>query len=179
MPGDPTTPTDATTGREHDVAQLDAALMGEPRLRAVPSRPHEVVMAFAALRTSLPLALVVGAPAALLRGADGLVTALFVLVLVVGMFVLTGIAHGWAAGRGPGALQAVAMGGLFVRLWLYATLLAILRPLEVLDPTTLVIATPVVVFTLLAYEVRFVSSRREFLFIDVAARRRTDRKDRS
>jgi hypothetical protein len=161
------------------VAQLDAALMGEPRLRAVPSRPHEVVMALAALRGAVPLGVAVAVPAAMLRGSGGLVTALFVVVLVVGMFVVTGMAHGWAAGKGPGALQAVAMGGLFVRLWVYATVLAVLRPLEVLDPTTLVIATPVVVFTLLAYEVRLVSSRREFLFLDVAARPRTDRKDRS
>jgi hypothetical protein len=136
-------------------------------------------MAHAALRVAVPLALVVAGVAGLVRGASGAATALFVVALVVGLFALTGLAHGWAATRGVGALQAVAMGGLFVRLWLYATLLAVLRPLEVLDPLTLVIATPFVVFTLLAYEVRFVSTRREFLFLDVAARERTDRKDRS
>jgi hypothetical protein len=161
------------------VAQLDAALMGTPRLRSVPTRPHEVAMAHAALRVAVPLGLVAAGVAGLVRGASGAGTAVFVVALVVGLFALTGFAHGWAATRGVGALQAVAMGGLFVRLWLYATLLAVLRPLEVLDPLTLVIATPFVVFTLLAYEVRFVSSRREFLFLDVAARERADRKDRS
>jgi hypothetical protein len=170
-------PTTATTGREHHVAELDVALPGTSRLRAVPTRQQETQLSLAALRIILPLALIVGIPATLLRGTAGLATALFVLALVVGVFVLTGFAHGWAGRRSLVALQTVAMAGVFIRLLLYGVLLAVLRPIEVLDPVTLAVATPIVVFALLAFEARYVSSRREFLFLDLAACSPVDRKE--
>ena len=136
-------------------------------------------MAGAALRIGLPLVLVLVVPAALLRGAGAALTAGFVVVLVVGLFALTGLAHGWAATRGLVTFQAVVMGGLFLRLSVYAVLLVTLHPTDLLDPIVLAITTPIVVLTLLAYEVRFVSSRPEFLFLDTTARAGTDRKDRA
>jgi hypothetical protein len=159
------------------VAQLDAALQGRSRLRALPGRPHEVVLAVGALRVVPLLVVIAVVPASLVRGPVGAGTAAFVLAIVVGLFALSAWAHAWAAQRGLGALQAVALGGLFARLWLYAVALALFR--DVLDPLVLAIVTPIVVFTLLAYEVRLVSSRPEFSFVDTSVRPGSDRKDRS
>lgn len=152
-----------------DAAQ-HAAPVGQRRGDVVP----EVAMGRAALLAAVPIALVLTVPAGLLRGSGGVLAVLVITVLWVGMFAVTGLVHGWAAPRGPVALQAVAMGGLFVRLLVYASTLLLLRPLEVIDPATLVVATPVVVFALLAYEVRFLTVRRETRFLEEPA----DRKDR-
>jgi hypothetical protein len=160
------------------MAQLDAALPGGARVPATPSRT-EADLARAALRLLVPLGLVVMTGAGVLRGTSGLLTAAFVLALVVGLFVLTALAHAWAAARGVVVFQAVVLAALLARLGLYGVLLVVLRPLEVLDPLTLVVATPVVVIALLTHEVRYVSSRREFLFLDLDARIPTTRKDRS
>lgn len=125
-------------------------------------------MAGEAVRVGLPLAVVAVVIAAWLRGGHGALTASFAAMLVVGGFALTGLAHGWAARRSPAALQAVALGGLLARLWVYAVLLVVLRPTDLLDGVTLAVAVPALVVTLLAAEVRFVSVHRELWWLDLA-----------
>ena len=136
-------------------------------------------MAGAALRLAVPLVALTTLPAWLARGSAGAWTAGLVTGVVVGMFALTGFAHGRAARYGPSALMAVALGGMVIRLGSIGVLLLMLRPTDLLDGPTLAVVTPVVIFALLAYEVRFVSTRPETLQVDADARARTDREDRS
>lgn len=158
--------------------QLDAPT-SDARPRVEPSRPHEFAMAKAALKVAAPALVPIVGIAWLARGTAGAWTAGLVTAVVVAMFAVTGFAHGKAARYGPTALMAVALGGMVVRLGSIGVLLIVLRPTDLLDAPTLAVVTPVVIFALLAYEVRFVSTRPESLQVDASARARTDREDRS
>jgi hypothetical protein len=125
-------------------------------------------MAELAFALAGPLSLALVVPAGIVRGTVGAATALFAVALVVGGFGVTGLAHGRAAVHGPATLQAVALGGMILRLWLYGVLLVVLGPVSFIDGPTLAVAVPVAVVVLLAAEVRFVSTHPELWFVEVA-----------
>lgn len=166
---------------------LLATCPGDAPLRVPDARAHESRMATVALRLAGPLTLALAVPAGIVRGPVGAATALFAVGLVVGGFALTGFAHGRAAAHGPTALQAVALGGMILRLWTYGMLLVVLGPVSWLDGPTLGAAIPLSVVVLLAAEVRFVSTTPDLWFVEVSdagqprpvAAVTSDRKDRA
>lgn len=114
-------------------------------------------MARAALPVGLALAVLAVIAVLPVRGAAGALTALGAVVFVVGNFYLTGRALAWAGRIGPAALQAVALGGFFVKLVVLAIALVLLRPVEAIDGPVLAITTVVATVVVLVAEVRFVS----------------------
>lgn len=169
------------------MADLLATCQGDAPLRVPDARAHEARMATAALRIAGPLTLALAVPAGVIRGPFGAATALFAVGLVVGGFAATGYAHGRAAAHGPAALQAVALGGMLLRLWTYGVLLVLLGRVSWLDAPTLGAAIPIAVVVLLAAEVRFVTTQPDLWFVEVpdagsprlAASATSDRKDRA
>ena len=113
-------------------------------------------MAQTALKLGLPMAVVAVAVAVPLRGWDGGLTALGAVVVVIGSFYVTGRSLAWAAPKSLAVLQGVALGGLFLRLVLYALLIVLLRGVEAVDGPVLAITAAVAMVFLLAYETRFV-----------------------
>lgn len=100
-------------------------------------------------------------------GAKGVWTALGSVVLVVGGFAMSGLALRWAARRSPAMVQAAMLGGLLARFVLYALLIVILSPTDLVDAATLAVVVPLATFVLLAVEVRVVMQP-EFRMIDPA-----------
>lgn len=113
------------------------------------------------VRTALVVGVGLGIPAAvvagMLRGSHALWTAVGATVLVVGGFALSGLGLRWASRRSPASVQAVMVGGLLLRLCLYAILLVTLPATGVVDEPTLAVVIPLVTFVLLAAEVRLVT----------------------
>lgn len=143
----------------------------------------ETEMVRAAVRAGVVVGVPIVAVAAVWRGTAGGLTALVTVAFVVAMFALTGVSLRWAAAHGPTAIQAVALGGFFVRLVLYAVLIMALRPVEAIDDTVLAVSAAVALVAVLAYEVRIVLTNRQFWFVDASVRPATappvvDRKDR-
>lgn len=119
-------------------------------------------MLSAAWRVGLVLAAVCVPAAAGLRGPRGAATAASLIAIVVGGFLLTGLSLRWAGRRGPTSVQAVALGGVVLKLSVYALLIVTLAPMGVIDRPTLGLTAPVAIFTLLAVEVRLVVTNPEF-----------------
>lgn len=132
---------------------------------------NEVTMARAAVRVGAAVAVPVVGLSWLLRGPQGGLTALGAVLLVVGTFYVTGRTLHWAGNISPTVLQAVALGGFFVRLVLYAALIVLLRPVEAIDGHVLAISTAVTLVVVLAYEVRLVLRHAEFWWVLPEARR--------
>lgn len=132
----------------------------------------------AAWRVGLLLGVVAVPAAAWLRGVRGAGTAVGVLAVVVGGFLLTGLSLRWAAPRGPTSVQAVALGGVVVKLSLYALLIVTLAPLGVIDRPTLGVTAPVVLTVLLLAEVRLVVTDPEFRMLHSTPAWARDGKDR-
>ena len=63
-------------------------------------------------------------------------------------------------------LQGVALGGLFVRLVLYAVLLIALSPVEAVDGPVLAATVAVATIVLLTYETRFVLRTSQLWWLD-------------
>lgn len=116
----------------------------------------------AAAGVGLVLVVVCVPAAGWLRGVGGAATAAGILAVVVGGFLLTGLSLRWAAPRGPTTVQAVALGGLLVKLSAYALLIVTLAPLGVIDRPTLALTAPVALVALLTVEVRLVVTNPEF-----------------
>lgn len=132
----------------------------------------------AARRVGLVL-LVVFVPAAwLLRGTGGAGTALGVLAVVIGGFLLTGRSLRWAGQRGPTTVQAVALGGTLFKLCLYALLIVTLAPLGVIDRPTLAVTAPLALTILLVVEARLVVTNPEFRMLHSTPAWARDGKDR-
>jgi hypothetical protein len=125
----------------------------------------EVAMARTAVRVGALLAVPTVALAWLLRGPAAGLTALGAVLFVTGLFWLNGHSLAWAGRRGPTVLQAVALGGFFLRLVTYAALIVLLRPIEAIDGHVLAISTAVTTIIVLAVEVRFVLRHGEFWFV--------------
>lgn len=145
---------------------------------------NEVTMARAAVRVGAAVAVPVVGVSWLLRGVDGGLTALGAVLLVVGTFYVTGRTLHWAGNISPTVLQAVALGGFFIRLVLYAALIVLLRPVEAVDGPVLAISTAVTLVVVLAAEVRLVLRHAEFWWVLPEAgprrdRRPSDRKERA
>lgn len=119
-------------------------------------------MLSAAWRVGLVLVLVCVPAAAGLRGPRGAATAAALIAIVVGGFLLTGLSLRWAGRRGPTSVQAVALGGVVLKLSVYALLIVTLAPMGVIDRPTLGLTAPVAIFALLAVEVRLVVTNPEF-----------------
>ena len=132
----------------------------------------------AAWRGRVVLAVLCVPAAAVVRGARGAWTAVFLLTIVVGGFLLTGLSLRWAGRRGPTTVQAVALGGVVVKLSLYALLIAILAPLGVIDRPTLGVTAPVALITLLVVEARLVMTNPEFRMLHSTPAWARDGKDR-
>lgn len=132
----------------------------------------------AAWRVGVVLAVLCVPAAAVVRGARGAWTAAGILLVVVGGFLLTGLSLRWAARRGPTSVQAVALGGVVVKLSLYALLIAILAPLGVIDRPTLGVTAPVALITLLVVEARLVMTNPEFRMLHSTPAWARDGKDR-
>lgn len=142
---------------------------GDRRLTSPAPEAGETVMVHAAARLGAVLGPVVVAVAWWLRGLRGGLTATGAVLLVVGVFAVTGWSLRWAARRGPAVLQAVALGGFGVRLGLYALAVVLLSPLEAVDGHALAVSTGVVLVALLAYEARVLTTRSELWWIDPEA----------
>lgn len=128
-----------------------------PRADAPPrSDGSELAMARAALKVGVPMAVLAVAIVGPWRGTASALTALGAIVVVVGNFYVTGRSLAWAARISLTVLQAVALGGLFLRLVLYAVLILLLRPVEAIDGPVLAVTAAVAMVVLLAYETRFV-----------------------
>ncbi len=135
----------------------------------------EVTMARTALRVGAVVVVPAVAIAWLVRDISGGLTALGAVVLVVGLFYVNGRSLGWAGERGPAVLQAVALGGFFLRLVTYAILIAVLRPVEAVDGHVLAITAALTTIIVLAFEVRLVTQHAEFWFVQTGADAATPR----
>lgn len=135
-------------------------------------------MLAAAWRVGLVLGLVGVPAAAWLRGATGAWTAVGIIAVVVGGFLLTGLSLRWAARRGPTTVQAVALGGVVLKLAFYALLIVTLAPMGVIDRPTLGLTAPVALTALLVVEVRLVVTNPEFRMLHSTPDWARDGKDR-
>lgn len=131
---------------------------------------HEAAMVQAAQRVGLWVGVPTVVVAGVLRGPAAALTAAGAVAFVVAVFAVTGRSLSWAAERGPVMIQAVALGGFFLRLVVYAALIVALRPVEAIDGTVLAISTAVAMVAVLAAETRLVLTQREFWFVDASAR---------
>lgn len=132
----------------------------------------------AARIVGLALALVCVPGAWLLRGTAGAGTALGVLLVVVGGFLVTGRSLRWAGQRGPTTVQAVALGGTLLKLCLYGLLIVALAPLGVIDRPTLAVTAPLSLTILLVVETRLVVTNPEFRMLHSTPAWARDGKDR-
>lgn len=123
-----------------------------------------------ALRVGAAVAVVAGITAGVLTDLAGALTAVGAVAFVAAVFAVTGRSLAWAADRGPTATQAVALGGFFVRLVLYAALIVVLRPVQAINGTVLAASAGAAMVVILALETRLVLAHREFWFVDAAAR---------
>jgi len=122
-------------------------------------------MARAALPVGLVLAVLAVSAALPLRGTAGALTALGAVAFVVGNFYLTGRALAWGGRISPTVLQAVALGGFFLKLVALAVALVLLRPVEAIDGPVLAISTVVATVVVLVAEVRLVSQEATFWWL--------------
>lgn len=125
----------------------------------------EATMARAALPVGSVLAVLAVAIVLPWRGVGAAATALGAVVFVVGNFYLTGRALTWGGRISPAVLQAVALGGFFLKLVVLAIALVLLRPVEAIDGTVLAITTVVATMVVLAFEVRLVSQQATFWWL--------------
>lgn len=135
-------------------------------------------MVRAALIVGLVVSVVAVVVAGLISGVAGALTAFGAVAFVTAVFAVTGLSLAWAAPRGPTTLQAVALGGFFVRLVLYAALILALRPIEAIDGPVLAISAAAAMVAILAWETRLVLTHREFWHIDASARPAADSAER-
>lgn len=142
----------------------------------------EPAMVTLALRVGAVVAVVAGVVAGLVTDLAGALTAVGAVAFVAAVFAVTGRSLSWAADRGPTTVQAVALGGFFVRLVVYAFLIVLLRPVQAINGTVLAASAGAAMVVILACETRLVLAHREFWFVDAAARPVTglaDRKERA
>ena len=132
----------------------------------------------AARRVGLVLAVVLVPGAWVLRGLGGAGTATGVLLVVIGGFLVTGRSLRWAGQRGPTTVQAVALGGMLLKLCLYGLLIVALAPLGVIDRPTLALTAPLALTTLLVVEARLVVTNPEFRMLHSTPAWARDGKDR-
>lgn len=126
----------------------------------------EMALVRTALRVGAVVVPLAAAAALLLRGPRAGLTAAAITLLVVAVFVSTGMSLRWAARRGPTMVQGVALGGALTRLSLYGLLAVSLGPTDVVDKPTLAVTAPIAIVVLLAAEVRLLLTNRQLWMID-------------
>lgn len=124
------------------------------------------------VKAATTIAVALGVPATILawwlRGPTAAGTAAGTVLLTCGSFIMSGLLLRWALARSPAAVQATMLGGLLLRLVVYALLLVLLLPTELVDKPTLVAVAVTSLAVLLAVEVRLVTSNPEFRMIHPA-----------
>ena len=130
----------------------------------------ELRLALRAGRVVGLLALPVLVIATLARGSAGFLGALTAAAVVGGSLLMMGALLTWAARFGPSAMMSAALGGYLVRLVLYALLIVVLRPLEVIDGTSLAVSTVVLLLAALGWEAREVSRVPGYFALDTGLR---------
>jgi hypothetical protein len=119
-------------------------------------------LAFDRAKRAVPLAPVVVAVAAIVRGADGAASATLAVGLVVVNMLVAAAGLAWAARRSPAALMGTALGGFLVRMVLVTLVIALVRDQSWVDLPTLAVAILVTHLGLLAWETRYVSANLAF-----------------
>ena len=126
-------------------------------------------------RSAVGFLIVLGGPvigvAALFAGVPGALSAGVGALVVIGMFLMAGALMSWAARISPTALMAAVLGGYLLRLFIYAALILLLRPVEWLHPPSLAIGTAVLLVAVLAWEVRVASRNPSMFWVDAGAGR--------
>lgn len=145
-----------------------------PALTPAPSAPRpgdpiELQLAVGALKAVAVLAAPIIAGAWLAAGVGGAIGAAVAVAVVAGMYLMSGMLLSYAARFGPGALMAAALGGFGLRLMIYALLLVLLRPVEVIHGPSLAISAAVLLVLTLIWEARIVSRTPNLYWIDAAA----------
>lgn len=147
------------------VGRGSGGLRSEPE----PSAAVELRLAAAALRVVAALVVPVLAGAWLAAGRSGVISAGVGIGLVAGTFVLSAVFLSVAARFGPGALLGAALGGYILRLMIYALLLVVLRPVELIHGPSLAISVAVVMIVTLVFEVRYVTRTPSLHWLEPAA----------
>lgn len=130
---------------------------------------HEALLGRAAVRVVAVLALPVVGISWVLRGSDAAATAIGGLALVaLGQWV-TGRSLSWAARRSLTILHVVTLGGFLVRLAVYATLIILLAPTDMVDGPVLAASVALTVVAVLAVETRMVLRDNSFWWLDSSA----------
>jgi hypothetical protein len=133
--------------------------MESTQVVAAPGVPvaHESRIAGHMARHALVIAPLVILACGLLRGIDGAISAAIALVLVCGNFMISARLIGWAAAKGPAAIQAAVLGGFVVRLAALMVIVLALEQLDFIDLPVLVITIAITHIALLIWETRYVS----------------------
>ncbi len=131
--------------------------MGDTIVTRLDGPPVEQEVAFDMARRALPAIPVVLMVAAALRGFDGVVSAGFGLVLVVGNLLLSASLLSWTARISLGLMMGTALGGFLVRLGIIFAAVWLVRDVSWLDAWALGTTIIVTHLGLLFWEMRFVS----------------------
>lgn len=127
----------------------------------------ELTMARAALRVGVVLVPLAVVASWVLRGPEAGLTALGAVALVILNFYATGRSLAWAASFSPAVVMAVALGGFFARLVMYAVALVVLTPVQAIDGPVLAVTVAIATIVLLTYEVRLALSHAEFWWLTI------------
>lgn len=133
------------------------------------SRVPEVGLAWRGAAFTFVLALPVVAVAWLLRGSDGLRGAALGASLVLGMFLINAAALACVARLAPDILPAVSFVGAFVRMAAYVAILMALAGADGIDRAATVVATSLLLFAALLFEVRVATRTPGFNWITTSA----------
>lgn len=130
---------------------------------------RELVLARGALAALAVIAVPVLAGAAASQGLAGLSGAAAGLGLVLVLFGLAGVLHGWAARLPPRAWVAAVAGGFVARLAIYLLALWGLAAVDRLHRPSLAVATAVGFFATLLYELRVLSRTPQLFWVEPGA----------
>lgn len=130
-------------------------------------------LAVRALQLLVALAVPVSLVTWLVAGVPGILGALIGLGFVALLFSAASASLAWAVDHAPNAAVAVLAGGAFVRLALYAAVLAGLSRVDWVHPPSLAIATAVGATLTLAAELRWLARSPRLFHLDATAARPT------
>ncbi len=133
---------------------------------AAPERELALSGAIVTLLTAVP---VVGAAAAL-TGRRGALGALLATGLVTAMFALSGLAMACAKRWTAGSLAVASLTGVAIRFVAYIAVLLSLGRVDVIHRASTAVAIAVLLIVSLAYEVRYVSTRPGFFWLQTEER---------
>jgi hypothetical protein len=128
--------------------------------------PELELARYGATRATL-VAIPVVVVATVLRGRPGLLGAALAAGLVIGLFVMTGVALACVVRRSPATLPAVSLVGALLRMIAYGVLLTTLAGVDAIDidRASTVVATCLLLIVTLAYEMRFAATTPGFYWL--------------